>query len=72
MSVFGTHCLHRTYSAPDELGEAICFECGARVSVVLTPASISRAAETVRRGRHSRLCVDTPHGWVCATDCTMQ
>lgn len=76
MSLLGNVCLHLETSGADADGKAICLACGAPVQVELTVGCLREAAEAIRRdfgryGRHSRRCVETDEGWVCASDCRM-
>jgi hypothetical protein len=43
-------CAHSQVSAPDEMGDAICADCGATVRVVLTDAAIMDTIGSVYRG----------------------
>ena len=76
MSEFWNPCTHAQTSGPDEMGEAICASCGNRVRTTLTLPNLLETFDLMRRdhgryGRHSRRCVDSDLGWVCADDCTL-
>lgn len=70
-------CAHSQTSPPDEMGDAICGDCGATVRVKLTEAAFMDTIDTVYRDfgggrRHSKRCVRLPdQQWVCADDCRM-
>lgn len=75
MSLWQT-CPHRQTSPPDELGDAICGDCGQTVRVTLTGAALLDLADTVYRDlghgrRHSKRCVRLPdRTWLCAEGCS--
>lgn len=64
-------CPHRELvGEPDELGQVLCCQCGALVTVVLTHTLFQRTAEMIRRAPyHTSRCVETDVGWACPTDC---
>jgi hypothetical protein len=71
-------CAHLQTSAPDEMGDAICADCGASVRVVLTQAAFMDTIDSVYRGfgggrRHSKRCVRLEGGgFLCADDCRVR
>lgn len=73
---FFNPCQHKTHSGPDEMGDAVCADCGASVRVVLTEAGFMDAVDSVYRnyGRvsHSKRCVRLDRGWICADDCKLR
>jgi hypothetical protein len=70
-------CLHKQTSPPDEMGDAICADCGARVRIVLTEAAFMDTIDTIWRdhgrfGRHSKRCVRLENGdCLCSDDCSI-
>lgn len=69
-------CAHSETTPADEDGYAICCACGARIPTRLTPALLHSTFDALLRdhgryGRHSRRCVNSDLGWVCADDCRM-
>jgi hypothetical protein len=62
-------CRHERHTEPDELGSALCQDCGGLVTVTLTRAAFDQAVEAVRRQPHIRACVDAGDGWICAPGC---
>jgi hypothetical protein len=67
-------CLHLDLTPVDADGYGLCTACGARVVCVLTPTVLHASIDAIKRdhgryGRHSRACVDSDLGWVCAPDC---
>jgi hypothetical protein len=74
---FWNACTHSQTTEADEMGDALCVSCGAKVRTTLTRAGLLDAFDTVYRnfglaGRHSKRCVILEdRSWVCAEDCRM-
>jgi hypothetical protein len=72
---FPQFCDHKQTSPVDEMGDAICADCGKVIRKVLTEAGFMEAANAVYRdyghfGHHSKRCVHLEDGgWICASDC---
>lgn len=74
---FWNACAHAQTSPPDEMGEAICGDCGHVVRTTLTLANLTDTFERVLRDhgqgrRHSMRCVRSDLGWICGDDCRMR
>lgn len=70
-------CPHTQHSPPDEMGAAICGNCGSTVRVKFTRAGFMDAVDSVYRNfgmvSHSKRCVRLDdQRWVCADDCEMR
>lgn len=75
---FWNQCWHNETSHPDEMGDAICLTCGAKVRTTLTPAGLMDTFDSMlRQGyggrRHSKRCVLLEdRSWLCAEECEMR
>lgn len=71
---FWSMCPHQNYSSPDEMGDAICADCGRVIRVALTLPAMLEFKRTIERNygsySHSKKCVQYGrHSWVCDKDC---